>query len=211
MDFTSVATPESCSEMWENNDDIMLEDVDLDVDIVELDDDFFDDCFEQQASNNHVDTPEQQFPSERTTAMHSEETNLDRTPSAISDLLIPMNTTLYDNHGCTSIDQIGEKIASCHKQMNSTQDTKQMTQFQFEYSCALNNLASSMRRSELTRSEILRQRQNSDEQQPRPTPQALSGLAGLLSGRSSTLTVALGQSRKQLKSFVEVMHQTSPI
>jgi len=82
------------------------------------------------------------------------------------------------------------------------------------YSEALNNLAFSMRRTELSRAELLRQR-NTMPRYPQMTPQvapmsahpsAMSSLAGLLTGKKTSLTVGLEQSRRQLREYMVRMN-----
>lgn len=86
-----------------------------------------------------------------------------------------------------------------------------------QYTEALSNLAFSMRRTELSRAELLRQR-NSMACYPKMTPQvapasaqpsAMSSLAGLLTGKRTTLTVGLSQSRRQLREYMVRMNSNS--
>jgi len=83
-----------------------------------------------------------------------------------------------------------------------------------QYGEALNNLAFSMRRTELSRAELLRQR-DSMSHYPQMTPQltpasvhpsAMSSLAGLLTGKKTSLTVGLEQSRRQLREYMGRMN-----
>mmetsp|Transcript_12477 Transcript_12477/g.15644 ORF Transcript_12477/g.15644 Transcript_12477/m.15644 type:complete len:236 (+) Transcript_12477:187-894(+) len=83
-----------------------------------------------------------------------------------------------------------------------------------QYSEALTNLASSMRRTEMSRAELLRQRSNMTQYSQAPQqmvplsapPSAMNSLTGLLTGKRSTLTVGLEQSRKQLREYMTRMN-----
>lgn len=88
-----------------------------------------------------------------------------------------------------------------------------------QYNEALNNLAFSMRRTELSRAELIRQR-NSMSHVSAHIPQVsnpsvptqsthLTGLAGLLSGKSSSLTAGLEQSRRQLREYMARMNSNT--
>jgi len=74
-------------------------------------------------------------------------------------------------------------------------------EFQQELQLKLSRLAESMRRSEITRSQIIRQREAMAQQQ-QFNMQSMQNLAGWLSGRSTTLTAGLEQSRRQLQSYM---------
>ena len=83
-----------------------------------------------------------------------------------------------------------------------------------QYSEALTNLASSMRRTELSRAELLRQRNNMTRYSQAPQqmvplsapPSSMNSLTGLLTGKRTTLTVGLEQSRKQLREYMTRMN-----
>jgi hypothetical protein len=87
-----------------------------------------------------------------------------------------------------------------------------------QYSEALNNLASSMRRTELSRAELLRQRNNMTQYRHAPQQvgyqmapmsaqsSSMGGLAGLLTGKKASLTVGLEQSRRQLREYMTRMN-----
>lgn len=67
-----------------------------------------------------------------------------------------------------------------------------------EYKDALSKLAASMKRSELSRIATTRSA-------PQPSPSTLSGLAGLLAGKRTSLTNGLEQSRRQLRTYMSLM------
>jgi len=67
-----------------------------------------------------------------------------------------------------------------------------------EYSEALNKLAVSMKRSELSRIASARS-------SPQPSASTLSSLTGLLSGRRTSLTAGLEHSRRQLHAYMSLM------
>mmetsp|Transcript_6486 Transcript_6486/g.8151 ORF Transcript_6486/g.8151 Transcript_6486/m.8151 type:complete len:243 (+) Transcript_6486:75-803(+) len=87
-----------------------------------------------------------------------------------------------------------------------------------QYSEALNSLASSMRRTELSRAELLRQRNNMTQYrqahqqvgyQMAPASaqsSSMGSLAGLLTGKRTSLTVGLEQSRRQLRGYMTRMN-----
>lgn len=133
------------------------------------------------------------------------------------------------------ISSIGAQQNSCTKQMEivacdrlkldrsplpvsinqSRHATCENTEFQAEYNRALRNLAFSMQKSDSTRKQIIYQRQKQGTQFYNrniihTSHQSLSGLDDLLSGRSSTLTIALEQSRNQLKSYMDIVHKNIP-
>jgi hypothetical protein len=76
-----------------------------------------------------------------------------------------------------------------------------------QYKLALQHLALSMRRSELTRNEIIRQRQIAETKNKLAAVEAqnFSKADRFLSGSTSTLTVGLEQSRSMLKSYMAQM------
>lgn len=81
-----------------------------------------------------------------------------------------------------------------------------------QYEEALSNLALSMRRTELTRAEILRHRQNmpavSSLANTSPQASTISSFAGLLTGTRTSLTAGLEQSRRQLQEYMfRMSHQ----
>lgn len=95
---------------------------------------------------------------------------------------------------------------------------------QFKYNKALEKLALSMRRTEESRSQIMRQRELVDlrkESRARattiapPAPQRPSSpssgsiVSGFFTGSRTTLTSGLEQSRKQLRSYMNQINQTS--
>jgi len=98
------------------------------------------------------------------------------------------------------------------------------------YDAALNNLESCMRRSELSRAQVLhhraslspnvRDRMNLPQQVhnqhhsrtnlPQPSPSTVSSLADLFSGKRTALTVGLEQSRDQLRMYMSVINTNQP-
>jgi hypothetical protein len=76
-----------------------------------------------------------------------------------------------------------------------------------QYKLALQHLALSMRRSEMTRNEIIRQRQVAETHAKLAAAQAktFTNADKFLSGSSSTLTLGLEQSRSMLKSYMTQM------
>ena len=109
------------------------------------------------------------------------------------------------------------------------------------YNAALNNLASSMKRSELSRIQVLRHREtlsraprrretiscvtthrdaishvpmhrnNLPRTSVRPALSNLSSLSDLLSGKRTALTAGLEQSRKQLRMYMSLMNTNQPL
>jgi len=88
------------------------------------------------------------------------------------------------------------------------------------YNAALENLASSMRRSEMSRVQVLRHRDSRISLAPRrnslscaprkPAPSTMNGLADLLSGKRSALTAGLEQSRNQLRMYMSLLNKNQP-
>lgn len=85
------------------------------------------------------------------------------------------------------------------------------------YNAALNKLASSMRRSEMSRVQVLRHRDSlsvaprreSLSCAPRqPAPCTLNSLSDLLSGKRTALTAGLEQSRSQLRMYMSIINTT---
>jgi hypothetical protein len=75
---------------------------------------------------------------------------------------------------------------------------------QDQYKLALQHLALSMRRSEMTRNEIIRQRQLSETQAKIVAAQkkTFTNADKFLTGSTSTLTIGLEQSRSMLRSYM---------
>lgn len=109
------------------------------------------------------------------------------------------------------------------------------------YSAAMNNLESSMRRSEMSRAQVLRHRDslplspsgssscqmnfppqqqlggqgssttnNNMPARQQPLPSSFSGLAGLLSGKRTTLTADLERSRNFLRMYTSSISRIQP-
>ena len=84
-----------------------------------------------------------------------------------------------------------------HSQLKSPTFTHS-TKADKEYNEALSKLAESMKRSELSRIA-------SSRVAPQPSPSTLSSLAGLLTGKRSSLTAGLEHSRRQLRAYMSLM------
>lgn len=70
------------------------------------------------------------------------------------------------------------------------------------YHTAFSNLASSMKRSELSRSIVLNLGKNSQLPLRQPAPSTLCSLGDLISGKRTALTAGLEQSRNQLRTYL---------
>eukprot|EP00540_Astrosyne_radiata_P008727 CAMPEP_0116846524 /NCGR_PEP_ID=MMETSP0418-20121206/13882_1 /TAXON_ID=1158023 /ORGANISM="Astrosyne radiata, Strain 13vi08-1A" /LENGTH=232 /DNA_ID=CAMNT_0004477779 /DNA_START=121 /DNA_END=819 /DNA_ORIENTATION=+ len=81
---------------------------------------------------------------------------------------------------------------------------QEIVQLEQQYKMAMQQLALSMKRSELTRNEIIRQRQFAAANQRLAQEQAknLSKASSFLTGGQSTLTLGLEQSRRMLHSYM---------
>jgi len=74
-----------------------------------------------------------------------------------------------------------------------------------KYKHALQHLALSMRRSEMTRNEIIRQRREAEEKarlQAAAQVNTVAHAENFLTGNTATLTIGLDQSRRMLQSFM---------
>ena len=177
--------------VWDKDDMMILDDADLEADFLDKHIDFDDDFL--QISETDPD-PLQVF-------------SVDEIES--TQQLEASNNICSERMKTSGCAQIEPHQTSFSHQTNEPQNTTyDSTEFRAKYNRALNNLASSMQQSELTRTQIIYQRQNQAHECNNgnilhPSSQSLSGLASLLSGRSSTLTVALEQSRTQLKSYMD--------
>jgi hypothetical protein len=89
-----------------------------------------------------------------------------------------------------------------------------------EYQAALSKLAASMRRSEQTRSQVLKYRSSprpvTPPSAPAPAPAVTSSstsspfstLADLITGKRTSLTAGLEQSRRQLRTYMSLMNSS---
>jgi hypothetical protein len=78
---------------------------------------------------------------------------------------------------------------------------------------ALNNLSNSMRRSGLSRAQVIRHGENVSKKTKKPSASttSLCSFAGLLSGKQTTLTPNLEQSRKQLRMCMMLLNSNQPL
>mmetsp|Transcript_27709 Transcript_27709/g.31994 ORF Transcript_27709/g.31994 Transcript_27709/m.31994 type:complete len:207 (-) Transcript_27709:485-1105(-) len=198
-DAHSTASSLDMSDGTWHEDEVML------LDEVDLDDSFLEDCF---ISFKHVNAQQEES----------------RDPLISSDAS-PMAVESAQSVGSTESIELASTHSDVEQQCDSPKKISGSDKnFSEEYSRALNNLASSMRRSEFSRAQILRQGKQDQspswmnthgqqmsqiQQRSHPCPQTVLGLSGLLSGRSSTLTLGLEQSRRQLKSYMESVHRHS--
>lgn len=183
-----------------NKDEVML------LDEVDLDDSFLEDCY---FSFKQVSAEQEELEDRLTSSDDS-----------------PMPFKYAQPVGSTKSIELTSTHSDAEEQQcdSPTKISGYDENFLEEYSRALKNLALSMRRSELTRAQILcqgKQHQSSKwinthnqqmstiPQRSHPRLQTILGLSGLLSGRSSTLTLGLEQSRRQLKSYVESVNRHS--
>jgi len=236
---TEDADDEMSCETMVKDDILMLDDVDFDAE-------FLEDCFdptysirrksvegcvsnttpesEHLPTNDYtqkqsITTPESELlPTiDYTQKQSNRYSMLDPEHSFTPDIFSSDDDINGDITECAGTDQLGEQATfSKNKEIHPESNVSKDSEFQVKYNRALNNLASSMQRSQLSRAEILSRRDNpsssiNNSSLAQPSPQALSGLARLLSGRSSTLTVALQQSRKQLKSYMDLMYTNEQI
>lgn len=112
-----------------------------------------------------------------------------------------------------SVDQCGMDSPMSTSSLMSTRSQSFMTCVpeleivEDQYKLALQHLALSMRRSEMTRNEIIRQRQIAETHAKLAAAQAktFTNADKFLSGSSSTLTLGLEQSRSMLKSYMTQM------
>jgi len=193
----STASSLDIADSTSTKDGVML------LDEVDLDDSFLEDCFvsywQMSAQQQELNDP------------------LIRSDASLMSVEGAQSTCSVNSIESTSTHSDAEQQQCDRPNKISSSDKF----FSEEYSRALKNLASSMRRSELTRSKILRQRKQDQssrwrntqgqqmlpmQQRSHPSPQTILGLSSLLSGRSSTLTLGLEQSRRQLKSYTESVH-----
>ena len=93
----------------------------------------------------------------------------------------------------------------------NAQDKRDIAELEEEYKRTMQKLALSMKRSEMTRNEIIRQRQIAETKAKleKAQEQTYSKANGFLSGSRSTLTLGLEQSRQMLKAYMgQVKTQT---
>lgn len=74
------------------------------------------------------------------------------------------------------------------------------------YNTAMNKLKSSMRKSELSRAQVLKHGESLSQAPKQPAPSTLGSLTGLLSGKRSALTAGLEQSRKNLRMYMMLLN-----
>mmetsp|Transcript_41178 Transcript_41178/g.49469 ORF Transcript_41178/g.49469 Transcript_41178/m.49469 type:complete len:223 (+) Transcript_41178:80-748(+) len=195
------------------------------LDDVDLDSDFLEDCFDEHytirrksqsgcASRNVVEKKNSDTePTRRRCSTNSRnDMNYSCTPEV--DTLDNIRTETV--HGTTTKQLENQDVFSGNSKKCPQDESSCVAEFQVKYNNALNNLASSMQRSQLSRAKILSRRRNqvfpiNNTHIVEPNHRSYSRLTELLSGRSSTLTAALQQSRKQLESYVDSTYINAPI
>lgn len=99
---------------------------------------------------------------------------------------------------------IGQSMMDVSESPPSPSSKTSLEDLQLQYQRAMEQLALSMRRTEMTRSEIVSYRKAEDTKAQLETAQAyqLKNADPFLSGSRSTLTVGLEQSRQMLRSYM---------
>jgi hypothetical protein len=97
--------------------------------------------------------------------------------------------------------------SSSSADLSQNMEDHSLLELQNQYKRAVENLAMSMRRSELTRTEIANFRKAAETKAKLEAAQAYQfrNATGFLSGSRSTLTIGLEQSRQMLRNYMGVM------
>ena len=75
------------------------------------------------------------------------------------------------------------------------------------YNTTLNNLTSSMKRSEISRAQVLGHRASVSNFPRQPSPGSMDSLPGLLLGKRTALTAGLEESRNQLRRYMSLINR----
>ena len=117
------------------------------------------------------------------------------------DAMISLNEVLSQDK--LHYKQISQPKHPHHSYANGQLQQHAPPDFEEQYRRALVALGESMKRSEMTRSQIILAGQMNSERRSEmlPSAQSISALQALLSGNATTLTKGLEQSRRQLWEF----------